>query len=250
MRRDKRHAAVAAAIAAVATALIVVSACFLFAPVGEGGLEGLFATTVEAASNEGAQPGDVRAAGDADAEDADAEDADGAFPGAAGNASGSATGSPNASQGDGLDAGGSPASSGASSQNGSGPAPSAGAAGGASSASADSSTGGSAASGVPQTVTVSVTVSSSAVGGSVSGGARPTFAQGATAYDALCAVGLSVNAERTSYGIYVTSVGGLAQKEHGGKSGWMYSVNGMVPMTSCGNYVLRDGDDVQWYYVV
>lgn len=44
-------------------------------------------------------------------------------------------------------------------------------------------------------------------------------------------------------------IGGLAEKEHGGHSGWMYSVNGAVPMTACSNYVLSNGDSVSWYYV-
>lgn len=98
-------------------------------------------------------------------------------------------------------------------------------------------------------VTVSVSVSSSAVGGSVSGGGSFTFNQGATAYDALCACGLSVNARGSQYGLYVSAIGGLAEKEHGGKSGWVYSVNGVSPMTSCANYVLSDGDVVSWFYV-
>lgn len=98
-------------------------------------------------------------------------------------------------------------------------------------------------------ITVSVSVSSSAVGGSVSGGGSFTFNQGATAYDALCACGLSVNARGSQYGLYVSAIGGLAEKEHGGKSGWVYSVNGVSPMTSCANYVLSDGDVVSWFYV-
>lgn len=98
-------------------------------------------------------------------------------------------------------------------------------------------------------ITVSVSISSSAVGGSVSGGGTFTFNQGATAYDALCACGLSVNARGSQYGLYVSAIGGLAEKEHGGKSGWVYSVNGVSPMTSCANYVLSDGDVVSWFYV-
>ena len=98
-------------------------------------------------------------------------------------------------------------------------------------------------------VTVSVSVSSSAVGGSVSGGGTFTFNQGATAYDALCACGLSVNARGSQYGLYVSAIGGLAEKEHGGKSGWVYSVNGVSPMTSCANCVLSNGDVVSWFYV-
>lgn len=99
------------------------------------------------------------------------------------------------------------------------------------------------------TVTVYVSVSSSAVGNPVSGGGTFTFNQGATVYDALCACGLSMNASNTGYGIYVSAIGGLAEKEHGGHSGWMYSVNGAVPMTACSNYVLLNGDSVSWYYV-
>ena len=76
-----------------------------------------------------------------------------------------------------------------------------------------------------------------------------TFNKGATVYDALCALGLSVNARGTSYGTYVAAIGGLAEMEHGDKSGWMYSVNGTTPMTACSNYVLSNGDNVVWYYV-
>ena len=98
-------------------------------------------------------------------------------------------------------------------------------------------------------VTVTVSVTSSAVGNPVSSGGTFTFNEGATVYDALCALGLSVNAQGSSYGTYVAAIGGLAEKEHGGTSGWMYSVNGTTPMTACSNYVLSNGDNVVWYYV-
>ena len=128
---------------------------------------------------------------------------------------------------------------------------------GASSSSSGSSSSSSSAGGSSQpgtsapagTVTVYVSVSSSAVGNPVSGGGTFTFNQGATVYDALYACGLSMNASNTGYGIYVSAIGGLAEKEHGGHSGWMYSVNGAVPMTACSNYVLSNGDSVSWYYV-
>ena len=99
------------------------------------------------------------------------------------------------------------------------------------------------------TVTVTVSVSSSAVGGPVASSGTFTFDKGATAYDALCALGLSVNASSTSMGVYVSAIGGLAEKEHGATSGWMYSVNGVQPNQSAGGYVLSDGDSVSWYYV-
>lgn len=98
-------------------------------------------------------------------------------------------------------------------------------------------------------VTVTVSVTSSAVGNPVSSSGTFTFNEGATVYDALRALGLSVNAYGTSYGTYVAAIGGLAEKEHGGTSGWMYSVNGTTPMTACSNYVLSNGANVVWYYV-
>ena len=98
-------------------------------------------------------------------------------------------------------------------------------------------------------VTVTVSVTSSAVGNPVSSSGTFTFNKGATVYDALCALGLSVNARGTSYGTYVAAIGGLAEKEHGGTSGWMYSVNGTPPGMACSDYVLSNGDTVVWYYV-
>lgn len=118
-----------------------------------------------------------------------------------------------------------------------------------SSSSNGNSQGTSASSAASNTVTVSVSVSSSAADGRVSGSAHPTFKKGATAYDALCATGLSVSTKSSQYGLYVSAIGGLAEFEYGGKSGWMYSVNGSTPNVSCGKYVLKDGDTVSWYYV-
>ena len=50
-------------------------------------------------------------------------------------------------------------------------------------------------------------------------------------------------------GLYVAAVGGLAEKEHGGESGWKYSVNGADPQMSSAAYALHDGDVVAWRYV-
>lgn len=129
--------------------------------------------------------------------------------------------------------------------------------GGQSSDGASSSNGGNASSGnqsVSQEssyVTVTVSVTSSAVGNPVSAGGTYTFNEGATAYDALCALGISINARGSSFGTYVAAIGGLAEKDenYGSGSGWCYSVNGTTPMTACSNYVLSNGDNVVWYYV-
>lgn len=111
------------------------------------------------------------------------------------------------------------------------------------------STGSQSGSQQPGYVTVTVSVTSSAVGNPVSSGGTFTFNEGATVYDALCALGLSVNAHGSSYGTYVAAIGGLAEKEHGSTSGWMYSVNGVTPGMACSSYVLSNGDNVVWYYV-
>lgn len=152
--------------------------------------------------------------------------------------------SSNASAGQGSEsAGGSSFSDGSSSGGGSATG------GGSASNSGGASAGNQDGSQQPGYVTVTVSVTSSAVGNPVSSSGTFTFNEGATAYDALCTLGLSVNARGTSYGTYVVAIGGLAEKEHGGKSGWMYSVNGTAPMTACSNYVLKNGDNVVWYYV-
>lgn len=121
--------------------------------------------------------------------------------------------------------------------------------GASSSNSGNASSGGQSGSQESSYVTVTVSVTSSAVGNPVSSGGTFTFNEGVTVYDALCALGLSVNAHGSSYGTYVSAIGGLAEKQYGGTSGWMYSVNGTTPMTACSNYVLSNGDNVVWYYV-
>lgn len=140
---------------------------------------------------------------------------------------------------------GSESAGGSSSSSGSGSA----SGGGSASNSGNASAGNQDGSQQPGYVTVTVSVTSSAVGNPVSSSGTFTFNEGATPYDALCALGLSINARPSSYGTYVAAIGGLAEKEHGGKSGWMYSVNGTTPMTACSNYVLSNGDNVVWYYV-
>lgn len=150
----------------------------------------------------------------------------------------------NASAGQGSEsAGGSSSSDGSSSGGGSVSG------GGSASNGGNASAGNQGGSQQPGYVTVTVAVTSSAVGNPVSSGGTFTFNEGATVYDALCALGLSVNAHGSSYGKYVAAIGGLAEKEHGGTSGWMYSVNGVAPNTACSNYVLSNGDSVVWYYV-
>lgn len=101
----------------------------------------------------------------------------------------------------------------------------------------------------PKRVTVTISVDSSAADGSVSASGSFTFEEGATVYDALCALGLSIGSGDGIHGVYVSSIGGLAEKQFGASSGWMYAVNGVRPNMACSAYVLKDGDAIQWRYV-
>lgn len=124
--------------------------------------------------------------------------------------------------------------------------------GGSGSGSASGSHSGGSASGSgsseSKSIVVSVTVDGSAAGAGASS-ASIRLSRGASAYDALAACGVSFNAKSTSFGMYVSSIGGLAEKEHGAMSGWVYAVNGYEPNTACSNYELRDGDSLVWTYV-
>lgn len=144
---------------------------------------------------------------------------------------------------------GSKSTGGSSSSDGSSSSAGSATGGGSASNSGGASAGNQGGSQQPGYVTVTISVTSSAVGNPVSSSGTFTFNEGATVYDALCALGLSVNAHGSSFGTYVAAIGGLAEKEHGGTSGWMYSVNGATPDKACSNYVLSNGDSVVWYYV-
>lgn len=141
---------------------------------------------------------------------------------------------------------------GSSASAGTGSAASGSQGGGASSGgtSADGGSQGGASAPAPDTMTITVSVSSSAAGGSVSGGGTFTFERGATAYDALAACGLALGSDWGPMGVYVYSIGGLAEKQFDGAGGWMYAVNGSEPSYASSSYELSDGDSVSWYYVI
>ena len=73
--------------------------------------------------------------------------------------------------------------------------------------------------------------------------------EGATAFSILSETGLSY--KKTGFGsaTYVRAINGLAEKDHGPLSGWMYKVNGVAPNISAGGYKLKKGDQIVWYYV-
>ncbi|RUS47126.1 S-layer homology domain-containing protein [Cohnella sp. AR92] len=48
--------------------------------------------------------------------------------------------------------------------------------------------------------------------------------------------------------VYLQSIAGDGEFDHGSGSGWMYSVNGKYPNYGASNYTLKNGDRVQWRY--
>jgi prenyltransferase beta subunit len=52
-----------------------------------------------------------------------------------------------------------------------------------------------------------------------------------------------------AYGsVYVQSIAGDGEFDHGSGSGWMYAVNGLYPNYGATKYILKDGDKLQWRY--
>ena len=47
---------------------------------------------------------------------------------------------------------------------------------------------------------------------------------------------------------YVEGINNIYEMDFGDLSGWMYFVNGDSPSVSCGEFKLKDGDEIEWYY--
>jgi hypothetical protein len=62
--------------------------------------------------------------------------------------------------------------------------------------------------------------------------------------------GVSVTAENTALGIYVSGIGGFYEKDAGAQSGWKYKVNGTYPGDSAGDVKVHDGDNIEWVYAL
>lgn len=117
--------------------------------------------------------------------------------------------------------------------------------------SAGSSQGGSAGTASGTTadlITVSITVDGSAAGAGASS-ATVSLVAGSSVYDALVKTGISVSSSGSAYGMYVSAIGGLAERQHGPMSGWIFSVNGVEPSVACSAYTLSAGDSIVWTYV-
>lgn len=84
--------------------------------------------------------------------------------------------------------------------------------------------------------------------------ANVTMMPNQSVYDALVkatqAAGVELGARNTNFGTYVYEIDNLREKDAGPNSGWMYSVNGLVPQKSAAAYYPKEGDTIQWFYVV
>jgi len=76
-----------------------------------------------------------------------------------------------------------------------------------------------------------------------------TMEENSSVYDLLtyvCTVnGIAIEYNGTNY---VQGIGFLYEYDCGPISGWMYKVNGVFPRDACGDYILKDGDEVEWRY--
>ena len=48
--------------------------------------------------------------------------------------------------------------------------------------------------------------------------------------------------------VYISGINYIYEYDFGDLSGWVYHVNGITPSRSCGEYVLSNGDSIEWLY--
>lgn len=57
------------------------------------------------------------------------------------------------------------------------------------------------------------------------------------------------NAGNSSY-VYISGINYLYEFDYGDLSGWIYTVNGIQPSMGAGEYILNDGDEIEWHYTL
>ncbi len=80
--------------------------------------------------------------------------------------------------------------------------------------------------------------------------------EGDTVYDILIEAakehGVSVENHGSASGahgmVYIAGINYIYEQQFGELSGWIYHVNGVSPSYGCGDYVLSDGDVIEWLY--
>ncbi|WP_019913380.1 DUF4430 domain-containing protein [Paenibacillus sp. HW567] len=104
---------------------------------------------------------------------------------------------------------------------------------------------------VPQPAAATISVIGDSAKGTILSSTQVVLNAGETAYSLLVRQLGSRVASTTSGGSpYVTSIDGLKEFDRGPNSGWKYSVNGIEPGYSAGDYKLSNGDALVWFYTI
>ena len=78
------------------------------------------------------------------------------------------------------------------------------------------------------------------------------FTDGETVFNLLCRVRdtykLQMEYSGTDTTAYIQGINNLYEKDAGKWSGWMYNVNGWYSNYGCGQYVVENGDVIEWRY--
>ena len=81
---------------------------------------------------------------------------------------------------------------------------------------------------------------------------KMAFEDGDTVFDVLCDVRdtykLQMQYKGSNGGQYIQGINNLYEFDGGRWSGWMYCVNGWYPNYGCGQYVVKNGDVIEWNY--
>ena len=77
--------------------------------------------------------------------------------------------------------------------------------------------------------------------------------EGDSVYDILteAAQSYGIQVDNTGSGfVYIAGINYLYEFDFGDLSGWIYHVNGESPSVGCGDYILSDGDRIEWLYTL
>lgn len=83
---------------------------------------------------------------------------------------------------------------------------------------------------------------------------RVEIQDGDTVYDVLSKICKENNILFSPVGfgelVYIEGIGNIYEMDFGKSSGWLYFVNNECPAVGCGNYILTDGDFIEWRYTL
>jgi glucan-binding YG repeat protein len=78
------------------------------------------------------------------------------------------------------------------------------------------------------------------------------FKEGSTAFSALEDLSdlkkISLDYMGSGRYLYVQGINGQMEKDKGATSGWIYSINGVTPNVSSGDFDIKEGDVIEWIY--